>query len=140
MIRDRVKGYTDFGGIALPVLPQNVIFTDRADGTLWLLSHNSAGTRIAINDATISVPNKRVFAAFDEPYLKSNPRMRVFVRSATLGYEMRDLPQSEQGNDTMRLVTRRANENVQRELITPATFVEANVGFAGVLGWEDSVV
>ncbi len=143
MIRKQVKGYTDFGSIVLPVLPQYCIFTDRADGTLWYLSHSSDGTRIALNDGTISVPLKRIFAAFDEPYTQNNPRMRVFVRSGRIGYELRALPQGEQDNDTMRLLSRRVNENVQREMISPANFTEAHLlGITqrkGVLAWEDSI-
>ena len=138
-MRSRVKGYTDFGGIALPVLPQHCIFTDRDDGTLWLLGHSSDGLRITLNDATISVPLNRTFAAFDEPYVPTDPKMRIFVRGGRLGYEMRDLPQGEQDNDQMRLVSRRANENTQREMIKPLTFDINNVDFNGVLAWEDSV-
>ena len=140
MSRRRVKGFTDFGGIQPPVLPQYLILTDRDDGTLWYLSHSSDGLTFAINDGTISIPLKRIFASFDEPYAKSNPRMRVFVRGGRLGYEIRELPQGEQDRDTMRLLTRRADENVQRELISPVDFSEANVDRKGVLAWEDSVV
>ena len=140
MERKRVKGFTDFGSIQLPVLPQYTIFTDRADGTLWYISHNSDGTRLAINDGTISVPLKRVFNAFDEPYAKNNPRMRVFIRGGRLGYEIIELPQGQQDRDTMRLISRRANENVQREVISPVDFSEADVANKGVLAWEDSVV
>jgi hypothetical protein len=140
MSRRRVKGYTDFGGIQPPILQQYLILTDRDDGTLWYLSHSSDGTRLALNDGTISIPLKRVFAAFDEPFAKSNPRMRIFVRGGRLGYEIIELPQGEQDKDTMRLISRRADENVQRELISPADFSEANVSSKGVLAWEDSVV
>lgn len=139
MVRRRVRGYTDFGGIALPVLPQYCIFTDRADGTLWYLSHSSDGTRIALNDATIGLVPKRVFAANDEPYIGNNPRMRIFVRGGRIGYEINELDQGEQDKDVMRLISRRANEDVQREMISPTVFSEANVGFNGVLAWEDSI-
>lgn len=139
MPRRRVKGYTDFGGIPLPVLPQYCIFTDRADGTLWHLGHSSNGLNIALNDATIGAVPKRIFAANDEPYLPSDPAMRIFVRGGRLGYEFRTLPQGEQDNDTMRLVSRRANENVQREMVKPSTFSLTNVGNRGVLAWQDNV-
>ena len=138
-MRKQVKGYTDFGGMVLPVLQQYCIFTDRDDGTLWYLSHSSDGLTLLLNDGTISVPFKRVFAAFDEPFAMDNPRMRIFVRDGRLGYELRALPQSERDNDTMRLLSRRANENVQRELISPVDFSEANVANKGVLAWEDSI-
>jgi len=143
MARKRVKGFTDFGSTQLPVLPQYVIFTDRADGTLWYLSHSNVGplgTCLSINDATISVPLKRVFAAFDEPYAARDPRIRIFIRGGRLGYEIRELPQGEQDRDTMRLISRRANENLQHELISPVDFSEANVDRKGVLAWEDEVV
>jgi len=140
MARDRVKGYTDFGGIALPVLPQYCIFTDRDDGTLWYISHSSDGLTIALNDATIGVVPKRIFAANDEAYLASDPRMRIFVRGGRIGYELRAMPQGEQDNDQMRIISRRANENVQREMVKPSNFSEANVSSNGVLAWEDSVV
>ena len=139
MARRRVKGYTDFGGIPLPVLPQYCIFTDRADGTLWYLSHSSDGLNIALNDATIGVVPKRVFAANDEPYIGNNPRMRIFVRDGRIGYEIRELDQGEQDKDVMRLISRRANENVQREMVSPVVFSEANVSNNGVLAWEDSI-
>ncbi len=138
-MRRQVNGFTDFGGITIPFLPQYCIFTDRADGTLWYLSHNSDGTRIGINDGTISIPLKRIFAAFDEPFAKNDPRMRIFVRGGRIGYERRELPQGEQDNDTMRLLSRRVNENVQREIISPVDFSESNVNNKGVLAWEDSI-
>ncbi len=139
MARKRVKGFTDFGSIQLPVLPQFVIFTDREDGTLWYLSHSSDGLNIALNDGTINVPFKRVFAANDEPFIRNNPRMRIFVRGGRIGYEIIELEQGVTDKDTMRIISRRGNENVQREMIAPASFSEANVGSTGVLAWEDSV-
>ena len=139
MGRKQVKGYTDFGGIALPVVPQYCIFTDRADGTLWYIGHSSDGLTLTLNDATIGVTPKRIFAAGDEPYVPSDPRMRIFVRGGRIGYELRDMPQGEQDNDQMRMISRRASENVQREIVKPANFSEANVSANGVLAWEDSV-
>lgn len=139
MARKRVKGYTDFGGIALPVLPQHTVFTDRDDGTLWYLGHSSDGLRISLNDATVSGEYKRVFAAYDEPFAENNPRIRIFVRGGRIGYEIIELEQGVTDKDTMRLVSRRGNENVTRALQVASSFSEANIGALGVLAWEDSV-
>lgn len=141
MSRRRVKWYTDFGGIDLPVLPQFCILTDRADGTLWFISHASNGLHLSINDATVFNKPSRTFAAFDEPYVPQDPRMRIFVRGGRIGYEIRELPQGVGDRDQMRIVSNRPDDEVVKlEVIQPANFNINNVGLLGVLAWEDSVV
>lgn len=86
-------GYPDFGPTRLPVIPMVLILTDRADGSLWLVSWNSTdfsppdiNGRISINSVPFDLYyGSRMPKAQDGVYLKSN--YVLFVRSGRLGLD-----------------------------------------------------
>lgn len=119
-----------------PPLPQFIVLTDRADGTLWVLSHDITGEYIAINDlgllinpavsSTIRRTDFLVYGAFDGPIVPDRPtnpvgqnakQKRLLVRGGYLGYEDTE-PKVEQG----RVMTRRSVSRILREIIVPTTW------------------
>lgn len=135
----RWRGYYDMGGIRIPPLPSGIVLTDREDGTLWLLSHNvteSSPDDLGYISITTTIPSNmttRTFDAFDEPFVGTDPRLRLLVRDGYLGFEIEDLPQGITDRDTARNLTRRAFAAETREIIKPSTWQETSP----VLGWED---
>lgn len=114
-----VNGYLDMKGQHIPVLPTQVILTDRQDGTLWLLSHSLDGLYIAINtEWNPRVPYK-VYPAHQEPRLPENYLLRMVVVNGYLGYEVAPFPKGISDQDQQRILTRRGLENVIREIVQP---------------------
>lgn len=88
--RRRVKAYTDLGSLFLPPLPMATVLTDRADGTLWRLSHDN-GTHIGLDDAAEGLTGEVIiYPALHGPTLTLRPTVRLLVRNGHLGYE--DIP------------------------------------------------
>src|SRR5262245_52254782 len=100
MTRRTVQGYLDMGRIQIPPLPQNIILTDRADGTQWLLSHSDRtepssdgeGHIAIISNFHLTDSDYVIYGAYDEPVLKEDPRVRLIVRGGRLGYDIEELP------------------------------------------------
>ncbi len=117
----------------VPPLPPFIVLTDRDDGTLWVLSHDSTGEYVAINDEGLLVnsavsltkkfPDYVVYPPFDgpviadpptNPYAQANRQKRLLVRGGYLGYEDIE-PEVEQG----RVMTRRRMSRILRRIIVP---------------------
>lgn len=119
-----------------PPLPVFIVLTDRADGTLWVLTHDSTGEYVAINDEgllinsavspTLEFSDFRVFPAFEGPVVPDNPsnpigqkaaQKRLLVNGGYLGYEDIE-PETEQG----RVMTRRSVSRILRRIFVPDTW------------------
>ena len=78
-----------------PGLPPFLALTDRADGTVWYVTHRQSDDRWAITD-TPPPPYLRsaveLHEAYGEPFLDTAEGVRFFVRSGRIGYEQ--LPKS----------------------------------------------
>lgn len=123
-LRTLYNGYANYGKSRIPVLPTRSYLTDREDGALWLLSHDSTEGYVSINDAVLSrleTLNRTVFGAFDGPYVVSQTGeiARLLVRDGYLGFEfVVEPPVTSQSNQ--RVLTRRANERHYIEVREPA--------------------
>lgn len=72
----------------LPILPKFIVFEDRDDGTLWLLTHSEDGSRIALTDDFSTLKQDYTVIRDGDGYpLTDQPNFRVFVRGGRLGYE-----------------------------------------------------
>lgn len=89
-----IQGYWDMGSIQIPPLPVNIILTDRADGTLWLIEHVTTTDpfppgdgfgRIGITTTLPTKPDKITYAAYEEPYVADG--IRLIVRGGRLGFD-----------------------------------------------------
>lgn len=120
-------------GPRIPPLPQFVVFTDRDDGTEWVLSFAAVDgvTYISINDQALERNNlpDRVDAHYvGKEGVPIGEGLRLFVRGGRLGYEM------------VQYVARRpvwARKGVKREaypIIIPSSYRT----FGDVLGWDDN--
>lgn len=140
-MRRKVAGYLDMGKITIPSLPQGIAFTDRDDGTVWLLTHDTdaespddAG-HIAINDTIPRHMNYRLYSAYDGPVFGAVPQLlRLLVRGGRLGYEPVDFGFATTDIDRAPIMTRN-NEDRRHfgEIIVPTTWLRPD----DVLGWQE---
>lgn len=134
----RVRGYTDMGRIRIPPLPRGIVFTDRDDGTLWLLGHTTdpAGPDgygyVTLNDTFSARENARVYDAYDGPLLGKNPLIRLLVRGGQLGYEMVDMGVGTHDIDQARVLSRNGNRGDFSDIIVPTSWQR----FDDTLAWE----
>lgn len=83
--------------VRIPPLPYGFVLTDRADGTLWFLSHTVADPGpdgngyITITDTIPEATpdmDLKVFPAEDGPIVDSDPLFRMLIRGGRLGMEL----------------------------------------------------
>lgn len=129
------------GPIRIPPLPAQMILTDRADGTLWLLSHNTIENspdglgHISIN----SVYNLRndidTFLPFEGPVLLAgdppDTTIRLLIRDGLLGYETTPYIQQRGDIRQARILTRKGVAAESREINVPNSWRIPG----DVLGW-----
>jgi hypothetical protein len=90
-------GLFNMGQTRVPPLPPFVAMTDRADGTVWYLSHNVDFSRIAVNNVLAAInlsPVERfqditTYGPNDGPWLTT--QIQIFVRSGRIGYDFHPL-------------------------------------------------
>lgn len=134
MRRRRIHGYTDMGQIVIPPQPTYIIMTDREDGTLWHLTHNTTvfstdgNGYISITDSIPTTPDKFVYGPYDGPYvqernnLQEHTIVRLLIRNGFLGYEMfEQVPV--QSIDTKSVITRRT-ANIHRQILRPTFWIK----------------
>lgn len=135
-----VRGYLDMGRAEVPPLPQNIVLTDRDDGTLWQLSHNTVIHSLdGVGHISIKDPSSfnsrpygsHIYPAFEGPLLGTNPTVRLLVRNGHLGYEISPLPAHHTDRDNAPVFTRNVNQREVREIVVPTTWRVAG----DVLGW-----
>lgn len=117
-----------FSQVRSPPVPPYIILTDRADGTLWLLSHDVTGEHVAISDGVnlLDLSDYVVYPANSGPVVPDTPsnpiaqkseHKRLLVRGGYLGYE--NVPDAtEQG----RVMTRRGLSLILRRIFVPDTW------------------
>lgn len=123
----------------IPPLPQQIIMTDRADGTLWLLSHNLTDDPPTDGDGRISINSTfstgfgdyEIFGPTEGPVLPSiYGDVVLLVRGGRLGYEVRDVGHASDSN--LRILTRKSTVRQSREINIPSGWN----GPPDLLGWS----
>lgn len=125
----------------LPLLPQQIIMTDRGDGSLWLLSHNTTDSppsdgfgRISINSTfSTGFGDYEIFGPYDGP-LVAGPRddFLLLIRDGRLGYEVRPDGFALAQDHNLRVLTRKGTVRESREINVPSTWTAET----DVLGWS----
>ena len=114
------------GRVRVPPLPSRIVLTDRADGTLWILTHEADGSHVGI-ESTIPANAKdlHTYPANVGPVLPTVPEARLLVRGGFLGYEETALPRATTDRDQARILTRRGVQSIVLEVREPAAGITA---------------
>lgn len=116
-------------GITIPPVANNLILTDRDDGTLWHVSytltppHADGYGFITINSTIPDGFDKRVYAVNEEPWVARNPMARLIVRGGRLGVEVFDDISPVTDQDQARLIARRGLQRAVRDIISSTVFL-----------------
>lgn len=124
--------------VRVPPTPEFIVMIDRDDGTEWVLSYDSTGTWIAINDqglqkggdlGTAEWTDARVFGPYEGPYLPVPPhldpryKLRLLIRGGYLGFEFVENTDPKIGFISQaRILTRRGRSSTMHELLIPAVY------------------
>jgi hypothetical protein len=128
--RKQRNGYSNFGAIAIPALPQPIILTDRGDGTLWLLSWTTTPSAvdgngyIMINSDYGTISRRdgvTTYAAYEEPVFGQNGEYRLLIRDGYLGFEIDDFPVGQIDQENMPIFARRQASRDLRQLYLSTT-------------------
>lgn len=136
----RVWSNPDIEWMRIPSLPQQIILTDRDDGTLWLLSHSFVDDpgdgfgRISINDEfSTGFGDYEVFGPYEGPVIPGPENdIVLLVRGGYLGYELRYSGRANAADRNLRVLTRRGTYHEANEINTPSTWKDT----PDVLGWS----
>lgn len=116
MISDRRlrNGYTDLGPIQIPPRPQGIVLTDRADGTRWLVSFNTASPeRLSINSIYSTIQTTegvRVYEANDGPKMDEDGEFTIILRNGRIGLEYNQFSRSTTARDDPPPFARKTSE------------------------------
>lgn len=82
-----VQGFTDLGRVRVPQMPVGMVLTDRATGTLYLLSHDANGALVLQTPPPVQWHGV-AYGPWDGPVLggPAAPR-RLYISAGTLGIE-----------------------------------------------------
>ena len=101
----------------IPPLPPFVILEDRADGTLWILSHRESDDRFKITSQDVAIPahlraQYRVYGPLEGPILEwGGGLIRLLIRGGRIGYEVLLPVQGQRDKDFPPVYTRDSYEN-----------------------------
>lgn len=125
------KPGSGLGIMQLPLLPQYMVLVDRADGSLWTLTHSitpPASDGFGYISITSGKPDFDGYYFFDvgrEPVLAVNPTVRIIIRDGYLGYTTDEpLRGIQTDRDQARIMTRRSTFDETREIIRPTGWIE----------------
>lgn len=117
------NGYSNLGPFQFPFWAQAIILTDRADGSLWMVSFNtSSPERLSINSIYSTIQRKegvRLYAADDGPKMDEDGEFTLIIRSGRLGFEYNPFPRYEVARDDSPPYARQTS--AQRLLIMDGT-------------------
>lgn len=113
------NGYSNLGPIQIPPRPQAIVLTDRADGSLWMVSFNTtAPERLSINSDYSTIRNLegvRLYAADDGPKMDEDGEYSLIIRGGHIGFDYNPFPRYETARDDSPPFARQTSD--QRELI-----------------------
>lgn len=113
------------GKITFPILPQGTVLTDRDDGTLWLITHNTTESSsddlgyIAITDEIDRRLPVQIYEAYSEPTVEDRHQIRLFVRGGNLGMDIVDRGQGITDIDNAPIYSRMFRSSVLRHIYAP---------------------
>jgi len=145
-------GWSDLGPIQIPVLPPYIVLTDRADGTLWLLTWNATnqppvdglGYVSIRNDGLPTGPRVQTYGPFDGPTVgsvKGNVAVRLFVRGGFLGYDYQTGNEVDVGEAAGQIMAQKVNNHLEyRQVIVHKTFTSPTDTTPGsLLAWQQFI-
>lgn len=124
--------------VRIPPIPRGIVLTDRDDGTLWILTHNTVESspdgdgHVSIKDTFALTQDHRIYTANEGPVLGEHGTIRLLVRGGRLGYEMVSWGQGIRSVSQQTVHTRNGFRGDFGKIIVPSTWVR----FDDVLGWE----
>lgn len=134
MIDDRRlrNGYSNLGPIKIPPQPQAIILTDRANGSLWMVSFNTTSPeRLSISSiySTIqTIEGIRLYANDDGPKMDEDGEYTLIIRNGHLGFDYNPFPRYETARDDSPPYARQTAD--QRELIMDGVNpISAHIGY-----------
>lgn len=84
------SGFSDLGPIEIAPVAQGIVLTDRADGTLYMISWHSGVVRLSIVTDFGTIGRReglRFYDAFDGPVMSENGQFRLMIRAGRIGLE-----------------------------------------------------
>lgn len=96
------SGYSDLGAITIPPVPQTIVLTDRADGSLWAISYNESFERLSLNSDFATLRNLegvRLYGPFEGPPMDEDGEFTLMVRNGHIGLDYNVFPVWEEGLD-----------------------------------------
>lgn len=120
MIGNRLfSGYTNLGTIQIPARQPAIILTDRADGTLWLVSFNTTPPEHLSISTEFSIirhrEGARVYEADDGPKMDESGEYTLMVRGGRIGLDYIPFRQAQTARDDSPPYARKTSES--RKLI-----------------------
>lgn len=131
------------GTFTFPMMPQGIILTDRANGTLWLLSHNTVEDspddlgHVAITDVIPTSVQATTYLPGEEPVMGEQYTIRLIVRAGRLGYEVVSYPQGITDTDRAPILTRNLTT---KRTISEITVPDSWVRYDDMLAWQSVVI
>lgn len=118
-LRRLFTGYSDLGPIQIPPRPQAIVLTDRANGTLWMISFNNGPPeRLSINSVYSTIQIKegvRLYDANDGPKMDEDGEYTLIIRNGRIGFEYTVFSRETIARDDSPPYARQTSD--QRELI-----------------------
>lgn len=125
-----------------PPLPHGIAIHDRADNTLWLVSHTQTPGGpdgegyISIMDTWPDTVTPTEYPAFGEPYISNFPEAKLIIRGGYLGIDIIELPRGVVDIDSGPIYTRKGVQRRTAFIFKPDAFVE----LGQVLAWTPEVI
>lgn len=120
MPRKRIHGYTDFGGIRIPPLPQFIGVEDRATTVIWYFTLTGDDPNQAIAFTTEKPhPESEItyFGPYEGPYLDDN--LRLYMQD---GFFLIEYAQGPGKVNNQGVFFRRGNERTIIQIQSPPNF------------------
>lgn len=126
-------GYTDLGPIQIPPMPTAIVLTDRANGSLWLLSFNPTSNHLSINNDFATIRNREGVVIYDGtagvgPAFDESGEFRIFIRNGHIGLEYIPFAQRVTAFDNAPPYAR-TNADKRQMKITTTNIATAKIGY-----------
>lgn len=119
--RRKWRGYTNLGPVRIPPLPPFIFMTDREDGTIWQLSHDTDDDHVGIDDSGIGTKvHYELYGPYDGPWIYADPPIRMLIRDGRLGYDIPDATDLAVKYSNGAIMTREGNTAASFEIKLPS--------------------
>lgn len=115
-------GYSDLGPIQIPSMPQGIVLTDRADGTLYLVSFNTTPPEhLSITTDFSTIQHRegvRIYAADDGPKMDEDGEFTLIISNGQIGFDYTPFPRKVLARDDAPPFARQnTSQRAQRQII-----------------------